>query len=234
VEVTDTRAQQWLGRRQHGVEKDSAGQMMLPSLAHHCCCRYSDACVWGCSRKMSSFVTQWAHLNTSSVGGRRNEQALRQRAMLAMHAAGDEQGEIVKLMQQELRTMQLQLRKMEQERAAEVAPASEAAALASDERNAAAAATAATAAAEPATTFVSPPTDADPSPTRSGAPAPAPLDAKARAKAAAAKRKAKHQSGQAAPAGENAPLVSAGSAAVEWMLMISWAVRARLRESNLV
>lgn len=59
VEVTDTRAQQWLaGRRQHGVEKDSAGQMMLPSLAHHCCCRYSDACVWGCSRKMSSFVTQ--------------------------------------------------------------------------------------------------------------------------------------------------------------------------------
>jgi hypothetical protein len=58
VAVTDTRAQQWLGRRQHGVEKDSAGQMMLPSLAHHCCCRYSDACVWGCSRKMSSFVTQ--------------------------------------------------------------------------------------------------------------------------------------------------------------------------------
>eukprot|EP01047_Picozoa_sp_COSAG01_P015990 COSAG01_NODE_808_length_13418_cov_9.469631_11_plen_125_part_00 len=46
VEVTDTRAQQRLGRRQHGVEcDDSAGQMMLPSLARHCCCHYSDACL---------------------------------------------------------------------------------------------------------------------------------------------------------------------------------------------
>ena len=41
---------------------------------------------------------------------------LRQRELLATHAAGDEQGEIVRLMQQELRAMQLGMREVEKER----------------------------------------------------------------------------------------------------------------------
>ena len=40
----------------------------------------------------------------------RNERAMRQRQLLAEQGAGDEQGEIIKLLQAELRDMQLQLR----------------------------------------------------------------------------------------------------------------------------
>ena len=57
-----------------------------------------------------AYAAQVSALEDEILILKRNEQALRQRQLLAQHATGDQQGEVIKLLQGELRDMQLQLR----------------------------------------------------------------------------------------------------------------------------
>ena len=57
-----------------------------------------------------AYAAQVAALEAEVGVLQRNEQAMRQRQLLAQEATADEQGEIIKLLQSELRDMQLQLR----------------------------------------------------------------------------------------------------------------------------